>query len=343
MITPEQSNSNPIEGVDRVAKFWAEIPEADGVTAALWRIPEKGQPEFLDTYFLTKDAYPDEYAFYAEVKAEHGGGKYELRVTTAGGQWVARPAFCIGGKPKRQDNEDRQPGQVSELAVLMQRSDERFAQVMAEIREMRQQPAAEPVNPLEQITKLSEVMRNLTQGQQPQQKEKSLIEQAVEKKFLAFLDSEMGGSEGGESGFGWVKDLAPIFGPFLQGGKASGDEGNAPPALPSPQQVLLQKLGRMLAGLVQVAKYHGDPAATVADVKAQAGDYWPAFLEIVKRPDALQLATQLVPAVAEHEQWFTQWRAALLKAEGEKGGDITEQPPKRQPAKRAGRAKVASQ
>lgn len=143
----DAANATP-ETVPAITRFWAEIPADDVVTAALYRVGKsKADEKYLGLIYLTRESYPTEYHFYEEVKAKRGGGKYELRVTTDSGQWVARPSFCIGGAPKDDDGDDKPAaaGGFEKLAALLieqnRASEERTA---ALLRELKAQPQLDP-------------------------------------------------------------------------------------------------------------------------------------------------------------------------------------------------------
>lgn len=310
MTTAEQQ---PEES--RVAKFWAALPANDGVTAALWRFVEKGQPEFLERYFITTETYPDEYAFYAEVKAEHGGGKYELRVTNPDGSWVSRPTFCIGGKPKRDTGESAAtaPAQTDIATLIMQMQDRADTRQEKLLEKLAGNSGTDELDRLEKYSSI------LNKGQQtPQEKEKSLIEKVIEKKFLAFLDMEGGGKPEGE--FDWVKDLAGTLVPGLLQGMMSGKPGAPEVAAavaeipPDEQAQLLQKLALLLKGMVQLAGFNvpaGDEN-TVAKIREQAGNYWPVLEQMIQAPDVVDTAANLVPEILQHREWFECFRLAVI-------------------------------
>lgn len=336
MTTPAVRQEPAEEGLSRVTTFWAALPADDAVSAALWRLVERGQPEFLGKYFLTLGAYPDEYAFYDEVKADHGGGKYELRVTTPGGQWTAKPSFCIGGKPKR-DEEEKTVATGSgtdRMADLIAQGQRNTEALLARILE---KPSGD-----DELARLERYAAIVTKNQQPvQPAEKSFIERAVEKQFLSFMENGMGAQKE-EAGFGWIMEAANAFGPTLMAKLMEGGAtGAAPaqtataatqPAAIEDQAAVLQRIKNMLVGMVQLAAYKTPiDANTVQILKEQAGENWEKLANVIRQPQVVDMAAQLVPEVKNHRAWFEKLRAQVMSEESEQkqgaaGGSTTRKP-----------------
>lgn len=297
--------------------WWAARADEQAAAITLYRVVG-AKEELLDRVTVTLDTVPTLEDFQMLVKGEHGGGEYLAVQRGAQGQFLMRERFAIAGFAKKPTPpaEERQPGQLSELALLMQRSDERFAQVLGEIRELRNQPTAPAVDPLEQVERVASILNRTGAAPQPQ---KGLLEQLMEMKQATELMGWGGGQGDEQEGFGWVRELVSQAAPLLMSaakGQGGGDTTAAPDQLPAPpvddQAALMNKARLLLRAMVQLAGYNVPPAETVGKVQQQAGDAWPLLLEILHRDDAVTLAAGLVPEVAQHVEWFEGFRAAVL-------------------------------
>ncbi|MDF2446976.1 MAG: hypothetical protein K0S46_2212 [Moraxellaceae bacterium] len=315
MQTPNDGNQNGGSGNEHLNSWWGFLGEEEQVTVALRRV-EKGSEPFLERFTISPKTVPTVEDMEEAVKERHGGGIYMVVFPGEGGRFAGRVKLEIAGLPKKQESEEARPqGQLSELAMLMQRSDERFAQVMGEIRELRQAPAVAPVDPLEQVERVANILNRTGGAPQPQ---KGLLEQITELKQVTDLLG-LGNGGGDNAGMNWL-DLAEKFGPMVlslagQGGGTVA-EANGQQALPAPaanqQAAVIQKLRLLLLSMVELADLEVEPRRALQKVQQRAGDYWPMLQEVIGREDAIESAEQLVPEVAEHREWFAAVRAAVL-------------------------------
>lgn len=329
------------------AAWWAARTDTDFAQITLYRV-NGAQEELLDRITVTPETVPSLEDFQMMVKAEHGGGIYLAVQRGPQGQFTMRERFAVAGFPKKPTPPAEEPrqaeaGGLTQLAELLMRqqaaSEERMERLLERL-------AARPEG--DELERLERFNRIVNPGAQPQAKEKSLIEQAMEKQFLAFLDNQVGGGGGGDD---WWKDIAATFAPALlasagigaQAAPAATDgQATAAPATQPTQQQLIQRLTLLLRAMVEMAACEAPPAKTVARIQAQAGALWPNLLAVLQREDAVALAAQLVPEVAQHAEWFTAWRAVVLgetTTEKNDGGDAGDKP---QPRARSGGRKRPS-
>lgn len=303
---------------ETASTWWAARADEQCAHVTLYRVTG-AKEELLDRVTVTPDTVPTLEDFQLLVKSEFGGGEYLAVQRGEQGQYLMRQRFAVAGFAKKQTpppEEARQPGQVSELAMLMQRSDEKFAQLLAEMRELRSQPVAAPVDPLEQIERVATILKRTGAAPAPQ---RSLMEQMMELKAAAELMGLSGGQGDEPEGFGWVRELVTQAAPLLIGAAKGQGGGDTPaPELRAPavdeQAAMMKRAQLLLRGMVQLAGHKVDPAAphTVDTIREQAGTAWPLVLDILQRDDAVQLAAGLVPEVADHVEWFEGFRAAAI-------------------------------
>jgi hypothetical protein len=323
------------ESESRVTSFWAEIPQDDVIPIALWRVPQAGQPEFLETFYLTRDAYPSEYDFYQEVKSNYGGGKYEIRVTNSNGQWVKRPQFCIGGRPKRLDDEppavqvtQQESGTDKLIALMIQNQREDKQMMLAVLEKIANRPEPDKLGELE---KYAAIMGRFSGAPE---KKKSFVEEMTELKTAAELMGFAPAGAGGQSEIDSLAQLANPFFSFLTESKkadaakeaaAARYQQPAPPAAalpaPAPQApapaVAAAPVERSLA-LVNAAGFDNViaqllvaaaakmPPAMVAAKLVEVSPDKELLKEFLMRDDALAQMNLKNPAVQQHWEWFGQ-------------------------------------
>lgn len=301
-ITTEAENVN--------VGWWASAVECEEVTVTLRR-REDGEEKFLERFHISPETMPTIDDLEDAVNERHGGGIYFAIVAGERGQFAKRVKLSISGLPKRQAAEEKPQAKEAEglgalLMQMQERSDARFEKILEK---MADKPSGD-----DELTRLERYAGIFSKNAQPVQKaEKSLIEQAMEKQILRFMEDGMGAPKE-EAGFGWVKDLVMQFGPALVAASTgqAGDETAVAVTAPDGQDAVMNKLSLLLAGMVQLAGYAVPPEATVEKIKAQAGAHWPALLAVIQRPDAVDMAAQLVPAVTNHRAWFEDFKAAVL-------------------------------
>jgi hypothetical protein len=328
----------PAPGTDWWGSLWTE---EDALELVLKRREKNGDENQVDQLIIAPGEFGDFEDFVAHVRKEYGGGKWVIYRRGDTGRFLpgSRKQFNTSGPVRDLSSGDdatppRQAAGQDLGALLLQMQAAADARMEKLVETLAARQPAQQVDELDRLEKYSRILS-------PQAKEKSLIEQAVEKKILDFLDSGMGGDD---SGFGWVRPLVDQLGQSLAqaavGG--AGDEGTTPPAaLPAPANTAdpMQRLRAMVGGLVQLAANEASPTKAAANLKAQAGENWPQLAAIFQREDALKLATQLVPQAAQHAEWFEQFRAAALgRTEGASGGATGRKSGERRPGSSAKRA-----
>ena len=320
-------DDNVIEMKKSVDGWWAASSDADYEQIFLYEVTKNGD-SLLDEYVVTKEDYPTLEDFKLMVKRELGGGVYVAVVRGAGGTFAKRHKFPLSGKPIREKAEEaQQSSQVSGMDRLAEVIAAGNANVMAVLAKMSEKPSGD--DELARLERYASIVNKNTQPAAPV--EKSMLEKAMEKKFLEFMESGLGGGAADDSG--WAKELIGMFGPALMGAlpaPASADEeGSETPPAEDAQAQALGKLKLLLTSMVQLAEFEVVPAKAVAGIEKKAGQYWPMLQQIIQRPDAVALAEQMVPAVSHHRPWFEAFRAAVIGgtvSEGGEGGSTGKKP-----------------
>lgn len=322
MQTPQTNGEENV-----TAGWWAASSDAGHEQVSLYEVVN-GRESLLEVMTVTLEDFPTLEDFKIEVKKIFGGGIYVAAIRGPNGVFAKRPQFAISGRPIREKAEDTQaPGQVSGMDRLAEVIAAGNANVMAVLAKMAEKPSGD--DELARLEKYAAIVNRNTQPPAPV--EKSMLEKAMEKKFLEFMETGLGGGGGDDSG--WAKELIGMFGPALMGAlpaPASADEeGSETPPAEDAQAQALGKLKLLLTSMVQLAEFEVVPAKAVAGIEKKAGQYWPMLQQIIQRPDAVALAEQMVPAVASHRAWFEAFRAAVIGgpvSEGGEGGSTGKKP-----------------
>ena len=335
------------EQTNQAASWWAAPEGAEHEQITLYR--KDGSTEsLLDRFTVTREQYPTLEDFQIEIKKTFGGGVFVATSRGDRGQFAKRYTFAIAGMAKR-DNEEKQNGNgLGELAAVLLKSQEASeARLLAMLEKMSDTaPAPDAFEMMERAANL--LHRN---GAAPAPA-KSLVEQLQEMRSAAELMGLTDKADTEENGSGWAKDLINTFGPALvgsMGGMANsqGDELAHDTATAAPvneQEQALKRLKMILLSLVQLAEYDVKPGKAVQGIEKSAGKHWPMLQAIIKRDDAVILAAQMVPAVADHKEWFEQFRAAVIGepgTTGAKNGSTEKQPGSKKSAANRGPGAVA--
>lgn len=324
MHTPQNEQANAPQQ-ETESNFWAAVPENDAVCVEL----ERGG-EGLTEIYIDREACPTEFSFKMLVKKMYGGGRYKAVMRNPDTKCFMRIlSFSLSGVPKLEAGEEKPQAKESEsLASLMMQMQERSDARMEKILEkMADKPAAPDA--FSMFKEAALILRDNGTTPPPQ---KSLVEQMKELREAADLMGMSGGNKE-EAGFGWVKDIVMEFGGAMAAAAlAKGEEAPAleaaAPVTADPKTTMVEKLKLLLLGMVQLADCKVAPGDIVEKIKVQAGEHWPSLLAVIQRPDAVDMAAQLVPQVVNHREWFEGFRAAVLgdKKQGGTGGRIGSKP-----------------
>lgn len=331
---------------DKVSGWWAASSDAGHEQVSLYEVLN-GRESLLEVMTVTVDDFPSLEDFKIEVKRIFGGGIYVAAVRGPGGTFAKRPQFAISGRPIRDKAEEGQPvgqvGSVDRLAELIAQGNQNMLAMLAKMAEKPEAPDA-----FEMMERAANLLHRNGAAPAPA---KSLVEQLQEMRTAAELMGLTDKADTEETGSGWAKDLINTFGPALvgsMGGLASqGDElahDTAPAAPVNEQEQALKRLKMILLSLVQLAEYDVTPGKAVQGIEKSAGKHWPMLQAIIKRDDAVILAAQMVPAVADHKEWFEQFRAAVIGepgTTGAKNGSTEKQPGIKKSAANRGPGAVA--
>ena len=220
-------------------------------------------------------------------------------------------------KEEKGDGEAKAQGNGLETlaAILMKNQDASEARMMAVLEKLSDKPAGNGMTEtLGMVEQVAAILGKTTAPPAPA--EKSMIERAMEKQFLAFMEKGLGGGAG-EEGTDWAKELFAAFAPVAAGMMTQGGAGadlEHDPITPAadPQANALHKLRLLLVSMVQLAEFEVTTAKAVEGITKKAGEYWPMLEQVIQRPDALEMAAQMVPAVAEHLDWFEDFRTFVM-------------------------------
>lgn len=319
---------------EKVGGWWAASSDAGHEQVNLYEVVN-GRESLLEVMTVTLEDFPTLEDFKIEVKRLFGGGIYVAAVRGERGTFAKRPQFAISGRPIREKAEEaQQSSQVSGLDRLAEVIASGNANVMAVLAKMNEKPEAPDA--FELMEKAATILNRNGAAPAPQ---KSLLEQLQELRTAAELMGMTGKPEGEEGG-SWAKDLVggllPAFMAGMGGGAGGGDlaglDDDETPAEQPPAQdaqaVMLAKLKLLLTSMVQMAELEVTTARAIAVIEKKAAAYWPMLKSVIQRPDALTMAAQMVPAVSEHQQWFSAFRDAVMgvTVEGGKGGSTGRKP-----------------
>jgi hypothetical protein len=351
-LTPVTAKPAATGGSDWWADLWAD---EDAHEIVLKRKVSGGGEETVDTLTLTSDAYSDFEDLVLYVKENYGGGVFVIYRRGDDGRFQAgtRKQFACAGPVRRYDNEPeraaRAEGGVGGIEGLTQLMLQQQAASDARMEKMIAALAARPVDdPVANFQRTAEVLRGLAQPQQP--REKSLMEAAMEKKMLEWMES--GGASGGAgSEIGGLAALSAMAAPFfsfmgeaakadqlkaaaqLQAQKtrvpgqalpapapapASGEAAPAAPAAASDQTLALiaaPGFDVVLGHLVGAAKNKVAPGL-VADQLLLATPDRELLKQFLLRQDALAQLKAKNPEVEAHWDWFGELAGETLEKLG---------------------------
>lgn len=299
----------------KVDGWWAASSDAGHEQVNLYEVVN-GRESLLEVMTVTLEDFPTLEDFKIEVKRLFGGGIYAAVIRGQNGTFGKRPTFAISGRPIREKAEETtQAGQGNGIDRIAEVIAAGNANVMAVLAKLAEKPAGngmtETLGMVEQVAAI--LGKTATP---PAPAEKSMIERAMEKQFLAFMEKGLGGGAG-EEGTDWARELFSAFAPVAAGMMTQGGAGadlEHDPVTPAadPQANALHKLRLLLASMVQLAEFEVTTAKAVEGIRKKAGEYWPMLEQVIQRPDALEMAAQMVPAVAEHLDWFEDFRTFVM-------------------------------
>ncbi|MDI1303018.1 MAG: hypothetical protein PSX71_14025 [bacterium] len=330
---------------EKVGGWWAASSDAAYEQVSLYEV--LGSKEsLLDSFTVTKEEYPSLEDFKLEVKRIFGGGIYVAAVRGPLGTFAKRPQFAISGRPIREKAEEAAPVQqqsgleviLAQIAESNRRSDEKFAQLMA------REPVKQP-DTLELFDKVAGILQKTTAP--VQEKAQSMLEKAMEKKFLQFMEDGLGGSSGDES-------LMPIFAELIGGiretmaesektkrleiaagvRKAGGQEAPAllePPA-PAITEVNTGPMGllSLLSQLVEAAEAKADVADIAQQIVAKVAGNQEAkesLKALLDSEDAIDKLEKFNPKVGVHFEWFAELANTVMDLmDGDADGGTDSEP-----------------
>ena len=295
--------------------WWAASSDADHEQTVTLRRRENGSEPLLDRFTVSPETMPSFEDFEFSVKERFGGGLYVAVIAGQRGQFGKKIPFAIAGLPKREATPDEGRSQGNGLeglaAILMKNQEASESRMMAVMERLADKPAAPDA--FDMFDKVAGILGRTGATPVPQ---KSLVEQMQELRQGAELMGLTGKPEGDE-GSGWAKDLFAAFAPvaagmMTQGGGGADIEHDPETPAADPQANALHMLRVLLVSMVQLAEFEVTTEKAVEGITRKAGAHWPMLEQVIQRPDALALAAQMVPAVAEHQEWFENFRTFVM-------------------------------
>lgn len=326
-----------------LANVLEQLGDQSGVTIKVYRYRKDGSGGYIGTM--------DPEEFSVENMAERfGGGEFRVRVFDSGNRIQFNRRICIEAPVK---DFSRDPSQFNAPAPV-ESGIEKLAAVMThgfmELGKLvvNQSNSRPQTDPLEQLEKLSGVMRNLMPQTAPAQSGPSMSELFGIFKTGLEMGKEAGG--GASSEFDVMKvaleNLGPVFAAAMQNQPHTpAAEQSDAPALPNPAPNPQPKTegenvnfaARFLVQtLLNAAKRNADPTLYADFILDNAS---PEQINSVLAPaDWWEKITAHVPAAVPHRAWCTAVRRLVLDPEALADGlTAKDKPvnnaPKKQPKK----------
>lgn len=275
--------------------------------------------EFIERYGAASIAASTEADIMADVKAEHGGGSYELRLIDARGTIRGRDKFSIAGLPKkpREERDTNSSSGGNELAAVLaaiQQSNQQTQQLLlVGLDKIAQAVAPQPGGGMKEALELLATAREIVT---PPASVNPASPVSQLKEFLQ-IKSLLGELDGGKSGGDWG-DLLGMAAPLLQMAQQQATPAPATPTAPRPRRLPKPTGTRTLpAGMTEAeeAQYRANVAQLVTLAANGTEPASMAQVIVAQSPDREQLAqlvaadpvpwlAQFDPRVNEHAAWF---------------------------------------
>jgi len=332
-------------------KFIDEM--SDGIEYAkitVYRVPtnEAGMPQKRQMAFLF-DCMLNDYTFSqlcAVVRDKHGSGVYRFQVRDKGGTLRKNKQIAI--ESPKVDSAGRQGSDAGDIIGQMSRA---FAAQNERFDSMLRGPQ---VDPIDQMTKMmgamGAMMAAMGLGSQNQPPPKTPLENMMEMKMMKEIAGDLfssGDGQNSESGF-WsaIGNVATGLGGPLMAAIAQGNQTGelskegviqlpAPVQTPDPtpdkaatpqatggnateeQMKQLESMKLQMTFLLNQAKSGVSAKDTVAFVVAQLGDddaSLDRLEDFLDQEKAIDQCIAIVPEIANHRDWFNEWRLGMLHA-----------------------------
>lgn len=325
-----------------LANVLEQLGDQSGVTIKVYRYRKDGSGGYIGTM--------DPEEFSVENMAERfGGGEFRVRVFDSGNRIQFNRRICIEAPFKdfsRDPSQNLAPAPaesgIEKLAAVMTHGFMELGKLVVNQGNSRPQ-----TDPLEQLEKLSGVMRNLMPQTAPAQSGPSMSELFGIFKTGLEMGKEAGG--GGSSEFDVMKvaleNLGPVFAAAMQNQQQAPAEQISAPALPNPAPESKPKpegenvnfAARFLVTtLLNAARRKADPTLYADFILDNASAE--QINSILAPADWWEKITAHVPAAAPYRAWCEEVRKLVLDPEALADGlTANEKPvnnaPKKQPKK----------
>jgi len=323
---------------DVIARALDEMDAHEQASFNVYEQLEGNSSKMPFLFTVAADQYTIEQLL-SKIAHEYGGGNYRihLRGSTTQGKnlLIANQVFPVK-EPKRPPENEAKANDTSTDKLLEymrerdRKTDEQMSELRREVTEARTSRGSEnadPFNAMERAMQVMAQMHNMIpQGNgSPAGKQKSLIEQLHEAKEISKYFSESTGEQSEfvsliREGLGPLIEMAKSQNSHNQSQNTTGNQNmnGAPqsqsqPKPTSTEQEMQQTIGGHVQFLLQAAARNGDPevyADMVLDFTPE--QHYAQLREFLMQPNALEVITAKVPAIAQHLEWFKSLKTAIL-------------------------------
>ena len=321
-------------------KFRDEMKESNEYAKiTVYRQPTEstGRPGAKKLTFLFEVGL-DEFSYSqlcARLRDEYGSGTYRMQGRDSENKLRFNRGVTIEApaKPEAEKSGDISvPAVIAEVRHMINESQQQMAEIM--------RGPLHGSDPIDQMAKMAGAMGAMMQAVMPQQQpQQSLGEQIKEmmllKKFMGDFDGSNNDSgDGNLMGLltATVQNIGPILGAALQAGQETGavnadgiiqpqtgipnmqPQNPDAPIITEADQALIAQHKMSVTFLLSQAKGGAQPHDVAVWIVDQIEDdeKLTELENFLGRDDAMRLCTLAVPEVAEHLQWFEQFRTFVL-------------------------------